>query len=46
MTFVAHKAANPEAYPPSATVLAKYPKQAELVSKYPPTKVHLQMYDG
>lgn len=43
MTFVAHKAANPAAFPPSSAVIKKYPKQGELVSAFPPTKVHLQM---
>ena len=44
MTFVAHKAANPAAFPPSAEVINRYPKQGELVNAFPPTKVHLQMY--
>ncbi|CED84591.1 Arylacetamide deacetylase [Phaffia rhodozyma] len=46
MVFLAHKAADPEAYPPSSSVLKKYPGQKDLIGKYPPTKVHLQMYDG
>lgn len=46
MIYVAHKAADPPAYPPSPETLAEYPEQAPLVDAYPPTKVHLQVFEG
>lgn len=43
--YLAHKVANPSAYPPPAT---KYADQATIdaaIAKYPPTKVQLQVWD-
>lgn len=44
--YLAHKAAAPTKYPPSATVLADYPEEADILNKYPPTQVQLQVFDG
>ncbi|GAA6018270.1 hypothetical protein JCM8202_001312 [Rhodotorula sphaerocarpa] len=45
--YVAHKAANPTAYPPSTETLETYPSQkAHLEADLPPTKVQLQVFDG
>lgn len=44
--YVAHKAANPAAYPPSEATLAEYPDQVELIDAYPPTYVELQVFEG
>ncbi|GAA5932361.1 uncharacterized protein JCM15063_001200 [Sporobolomyces koalae] len=47
ITYIAHKAANPSAYPPSSDVLAKYPTQrAHLEANYPPTLVQYQLFEG
>jgi acetyl esterase/lipase len=43
--YVAHKAANPMAYPPSQTILNEYNIRSEDISKYPPTDVQLQVWD-
>lgn len=46
VTYIAHKAANPQQYLPSPVTLEEYPEQAALVDKYPPTRVHLQIFEG
>lgn len=43
--YLAHKAANPSAYPPSEAVLDEHDPHRELVDKYPPTDVQLQVWD-
>lgn len=43
--YLAHKAANPERYPPSEKYLNLYDPTRRLVSKYPPTYVQLQVWD-
>lgn len=43
--YIAHKAANPTAYPPSQSIMDEYGMQREDVSKYPPTDVQLQVWD-
>jgi acetyl esterase/lipase len=43
--YVAHKAANPTAYPPSQMIMNEYNIRSEDVSKYPPTDVQLQVWD-
>ena len=43
--YLAHKAANPERYPPSEKYLNLYDPTRRLVSKYPPTNVQLQVWD-
>jgi hypothetical protein len=47
ITYIAHKAANPAAYPPSADVFEKYPTQrAHYEAEYPPTLVQYQLFEG
>ncbi|KAE8376274.1 hypothetical protein BDV26DRAFT_266071 [Aspergillus bertholletiae] len=43
--YVAHKAANPTAYPPGSVVLDEYDPQREALHKYPGTHVQLQVWD-
>lgn len=43
--YIAHKAANPTAYPPSQSIMDEYGIRSEDVSKYPPTDVQLQVWD-
>lgn len=43
--YIAHKAANPTAYPPSQTIMNEYNINSEDISKYPPTDVQLQVWD-
>ncbi|BGP38265.1 hypothetical protein JCM10450v2_002207 [Rhodotorula kratochvilovae] len=44
---LAHKAANPAAYPPAERIFAQYPSQRKhYEQQYPPTKVQLQVFDG
>lgn len=43
--YVAHKAANPTAYPPSDAYLDEYDPTSEILNKYPPTDVQLQVWD-
>jgi acetyl esterase/lipase len=43
--YVAHKAANPTAYPPSQSIMNEYGIKSEDVSRYPPTDVQLQVWD-
>ncbi|GAA6052509.1 hypothetical protein JCM3770_003802 [Rhodotorula araucariae] len=44
---IAHKAANPTAYPPAERIFEQYPSQrAHYEQRYPPTKVQLQVFDG
>ncbi|RXK39917.1 hypothetical protein M231_02851 [Tremella mesenterica] len=44
--YLAHKAANPSAYPIRPDVRAMLPSLIDIESKHPPTNVHLQVYDG
>lgn len=44
--YLAHKAADPTTYPPSAKILNKHDPEREIVTKYPPTYVQLQVWDG
>ncbi|ODN78492.1 hypothetical protein L202_04123 [Cryptococcus amylolentus CBS 6039] len=46
IVYLAHKAADPERYPPSSSTLAEYPDQVPKITNYKPTKVHLQIYEG
>ncbi|KAI9925237.1 hypothetical protein MW887_006158 [Aspergillus wentii] len=43
--YLAHKAANPKAYQPSAVYLDEYDPNREALNKYPPTYVQLQVWD-
>lgn len=43
--YLAHKAANPTAYPPSDDFLDEHDPHRELLNKYPPTDVQLQVWD-
>ncbi|KAL2354886.1 Alpha/Beta hydrolase protein [Cryomyces antarcticus] len=43
--YLAHKAANPSAYPPGEAYLDEHDPHHELVSKYEPTDVQLQVWD-
>ncbi|KAI9834048.1 MAG: hypothetical protein M1819_003333 [Sarea resinae] len=43
--YLAHKAANPAAYPPGEAYLNEYPEARELIEKYKPTDVQLQVWD-
>ncbi|KAL4874091.1 hypothetical protein BDV12DRAFT_159003 [Aspergillus spectabilis] len=43
--YVAHKAANPAAYPPNDSILDEFDPQREAVHKYPGTYVQLQVWD-
>ncbi|KAL4806388.1 Alpha/Beta hydrolase protein [Aspergillus unguis] len=43
--YLAHKAANPSAYPPNDTFMAEFDPQREILHKYPGTYVQLQVWD-
>jgi acetyl esterase/lipase len=43
--YLAHKAANPKAYPPSEAVLDEYDRNREWLNRYPPTDVQLQVWE-
>jgi acetyl esterase/lipase len=43
--YLAHKAANPSKYPPSAAILDAYDPSRTQLNKYPPTDVQLQVWD-
>lgn len=43
--YVAHKAANPTAYPPSDAHLDDHDPDRKILNKYPPTYVQLQVWD-
>lgn len=43
--YIAHKAANPTAYPPSQTIMNEYKSRSEDIGRYPPTNVQLQLWD-
>ena len=43
--YLAHKAANPEAYPPSDRILNTHDPTRRLISRYKPTYVQLQVWD-
>lgn len=44
--YIAHKAANPTAYPPSDVYLDEHDPNREILNKYEPTYVHLQVWDN
>ncbi|KAJ5223874.1 Alpha/beta hydrolase fold-3 [Penicillium chermesinum] len=44
--YIAHKAANPTAYPPSDVYLDEHDPTRETLNKYEPTYVHLQVWDN
>ncbi|DAA79207.1 TPA_exp: Lipase/esterase family protein [Trichophyton benhamiae CBS 112371] len=44
--YLAHKAANPEAYPPNDDILAKYDPDCKTLSQYKPTYVQLQVWNN
>ncbi|KAF3394136.1 hypothetical protein F1880_004660 [Penicillium rolfsii] len=43
--YVAHKAANPSAYPPADVYLDEFDPDREILNKYEPTYVQLQVWD-
>lgn len=43
--YVAHKAANPTAYPPADVYLDEFDPNREILNKYEPTYVQLQVWD-
>ncbi|KAL2853480.1 Alpha/Beta hydrolase protein [Aspergillus pseudoustus] len=43
--YVAHKAANPSAYPPNDLIIEEFDPQRETLHKYPGTYVQLQVWD-
>lgn len=43
--YLAHKAANPTAYPPSDVVLDEYDPERTILNLYPPTNVQLQVWE-
>ena len=43
--YVAHKAANPTAYPPGEVYLDEFDPDREILNKYEPTYVQLQVWD-
>ncbi|KAL4771628.1 hypothetical protein BDW60DRAFT_189564 [Aspergillus nidulans var. acristatus] len=43
--YIAHKAANPAAYPPNDSFLAELDPKREIVNRYPGTYVQLQVWD-
>lgn len=43
--YVAHKAADPPAYPPNDTILDEHDPNRETLNKYGPTHVQLQVWD-
>lgn len=43
--YLAHKAANPKAYPPSDAVMAEFDPQGDAVERYPPTDVQVQVWE-
>lgn len=44
--YVAHKAANPTAYPPSDVYLDEFDPDREILNKYEPTYVQFQVWDN
>lgn len=43
--YLAHKAANPAAYPPGDAIMREYDPHGKILKKYPPTDVQLQVWD-
>lgn len=43
--YLAHKAANPPAYPPTDAILDEFDPERKALHEYPPTDVHLQVWD-
>nr|POE89811.1 ab hydrolase superfamily protein c4a8.06c [Quercus suber] len=43
--YLAHKAANPKAYPPNNAIMKEYDPTREILNRYPPTDVQLQVWD-
>jgi len=43
--YLAHKAANPTAFPPSEAILDEYDPDRYVLNRYPPTNVQLQVWE-
>lgn len=43
--YLAHKAANPKAYPPGEAIMREYDPRQQDIESYPPTDVHLQVWE-
>ena len=43
--YLAHKAANPLAYPPGDAIMKEHDPHKKVLKKYPPTNVHLQVWE-
>ena len=43
--YIAHKAANPQQYPPGEAYMDEYPEARELIAKWKPTDVQLQVWE-
>ncbi|KAK0775175.1 hypothetical protein LTR75_016660 [Friedmanniomyces endolithicus] len=43
--YVAHKAANPKAYPPGDAIMDEYDPRREALGRFPPTDVQLQVWE-
>lgn len=43
--YLAHKAANPAAYAPNATIMREFDPDTKILQKWPPTDVQLQVWD-
>ena len=43
--YVAHKAANPQMYPPNDTIMRQFDPDGEIIDKWPPTDVQLQLWE-
>ena len=43
--YIAHKAANPSAFPPNETIMREFDPERKTVDKYPPTDVQLQLWE-
>ncbi|KAL1306142.1 hypothetical protein AAFC00_004254 [Neodothiora populina] len=43
--YIAHKAANPAAYPPPSVVTREWDLDSQMLHRYKPTKVQLQVWD-
>ncbi|KAK3705497.1 hypothetical protein LTR37_013314 [Vermiconidia calcicola] len=43
--YLAHKAANPKAFPPDDTIMNEFDPSRKAIEQYPPTDVQLQIWD-
>ncbi|KAK5718645.1 hypothetical protein LTR15_008378 [Elasticomyces elasticus] len=43
--YIAHKAANPKAYPPGDAIMDEYDPRREAIARFPPTDVQLQVWE-